>query len=309
MFEQFESEQVDTERGKIFARVGGRGSPVLLLHGYPQSHVMWHAVVDALTSNHTVVVADLPGYGSSFRLTPTADHSAHSKRALSNDLIQMMRALGFDQFAVAGHDRGGRVAYRMALDHPDRVTAVAAFDVVPTGDVWERADAALALTYWHWSFLAQPAPLPEALINANPGAFFDFHVRALGLGRKTQQYPLELMAIYRDQLDDTEVVEGICEDYRAGASIDRMHDEADFNAGNQIRCPVLVLWSSAGALPKLYGDVLAVWRPWVEDLRGRGVDASHFLVEDEPEQVAQELNALLSEKTRDLIPGNERNQT
>jgi len=305
MFANFEQKHVHTERGRIFARVGGSGSPVLLLHGYPQSHVMWHGVVDALVDEHTVVVADLPGYGSSFRPPLTEDHSAFSKRRLGTDLVQMMDALGYDRFAVAGHDRGGRVAYRMALDHPERVTAMAAFDVVPTAEVWDRADAELALTYWHWAFLAQPAPLPEALINANPSAFFDLHVRALGLGRRAQRYPPELMETYRALLDDTSVVEGICEDYRAGASLDRMHDDADRSAGNSIRCPVLVLWSAPGALPKLYGDVLDVWRPWAEDLRGRGLDTSHFLVEDEPEQVAEELNALLSEETRE-IPADER---
>ena len=293
MFEGFVDRFVDAERGKLFARIGGTGSPVLLLHGYPQSHVMWHAVVDALTGEHTVVVADLPGYGSSFRPTPTADHSAHSKRALSSDLVQMMGALGFDEFAVAGHDRGGRVAYRMALDNPERITAVAAFDVVPTGEVWTRADAALALIYWHWSFLAQPAPLPEALINANPDAFFDLHVRALGLGRKQGNYPSELMATYRALLDDPTVVEGICEDYRAGAGIDRMHDDADKATGKHITCPTLVLWSAGGALPKLYGDVLEVWHPWAQEVRGRGLDASHFLVEDQPDLVAEELLSLL----------------
>jgi haloacetate dehalogenase len=294
MFEVLVAKIVDTERGGLFTRVGGEGVPILLLHGYPQTHVMWHAVVGSLTDEHTVVVADLPGYGSSFRPRPTPDHAAHSKRAIGDDLAQMMHALGYDQFAVAGHDRGGRVAYRMALDHPDRVTAVAAFDVVPTGDVWARADADLALTYWHWSFLAQPAPLPERLIGANPSTFFDVHVRGLGLGRKSDNYPPELMAIYRALLDDPTVVEGICEDYRAGAGIDREHDDADRSAGRRIRCPVLVLWSAQGALPRFYGDVLAVWRPWAENLRGRGLDASHFLVEDQPEQVADDLKALLA---------------
>lgn len=295
MFEGFESRTVKTDRGEVFARVGGSGSPVLLLHGYPQTHVIWHAVVDELTTDHTVVVADLPGYGSSFRPAPTPGHEAHSKRALSNDLVQLMEGLGFTEFAVAGHDRGGRVAYRMALDHPERITALGVFDVVPTGDVWDRADALLAITYWHWSFLAQPAPLPEALIGANPGAFFDLHVKALGLGRKAANYPPELLAISRDLLDDPTVVESICEDYRAGATVDRSDDEADMEAGNRIRCPVLVLWSAPGALPRFYGDVLEVWRPWAENLRGRGLDASHFLVEDQPAEVAVEIKALLDE--------------
>ena len=301
MFEGFGQNKVDTDRGKIFARVGGSGSPVLLVHGYPQNHLMWHAVVDELAGHHTVVVVDLPGYGSSFRPVTTPDHAPYSKRQLGNDLLQTMGALGFNRFAVAGHDRGGRVAYRMALDHPDRVTAVAAFDVVPTGEVWRRADAALALTYWHWSFLAQPAPLPEALIETNPSAFFDLHIRALGLGRSPGLYPPELMAAYRALLDDPTVVHGICEDYRAGAGIDRDHDDTDRRAGHRITCPVLVLWGARGALPRLYDDVLAVWQPWAADLRGRAVDAGHFLVEDQPDQVAQELAALLTDHDQNAL--------
>ncbi|MFB2599233.1 alpha/beta fold hydrolase [Herbiconiux sp. P17] len=293
MFDGFRSRLVEVDRGAIFARIGGNGPPVLLLHGYPQTHVMWHAVVGRLTGHHTVVVADLPGYGRSFRPETTDDHSSYSKRALANDLVQLMAALGFDRFAVAGHDRGGRVAYRMALDHPDVITAVGAFDVVPTGEVWARADAQLALAYWHWAFLAQPAPLPEELIDANPGAFFDRHVRALGLGRAPDRYPPELLSQYRDLLEDPSVIHGICEDYRAGAGIDRVHDDSDRAEGRRILCPLLVLWSAPGALPKFYGDVLSVWRPWAHDVRGRGLDASHFLVEDEPEQVGQELLRLL----------------
>src|SRR3954465_15484391 len=194
-------------------RVGGSGPPLLLLHGYPQTHLMWNAAAPWLAETFTVVAADLPGYGASFRPAVAADHAPHAKRALARDLVQAMTALGHDRFAVAGHDRGGRVAYRMALDHPDRVDAVAVLDVVPTGEVWARADAAMALGYWHWAFLAQPAPLPERLIAADPDAFFDFHVRALGLGRAPDRYPAELMAGYRALLDDVSTVEAICEDY------------------------------------------------------------------------------------------------
>src|SRR3954451_3628474 len=183
MFEAFAVHGVETSRGTIFARVGGDGPPLLLLHGYPQTHLMWHSAAPLLAGRHTVVVADLPGYGASFRPIPTPDHTAHSKRALAVDLVEAMAVLGHDRFAVAGHDRGGRVAYRMALDHPDRVTAAAVFDVVPTGEVWARADAAMALGYWHWAFPAKPAPLPERLIASDPDAFFDHHVLALGLGR------------------------------------------------------------------------------------------------------------------------------
>jgi haloacetate dehalogenase len=285
MFAGFAEHAVPTERGTVFARVGGGGPPLLLLHGYPQTHLMWHAAAPVLAERFTVVAADLPGYGASFRPVPTPDHAAHSKRALADDLVAAMAGLGHDTFAVAGHDRGGRVAYRMALDHPDRVTAAAALDVVPTGEVWARADAAMALGYWHWAFLAQPAPLPERLIGADPDAFFDLHVRALGLGRAPDRYPADLLATYRDLLDDAGTVEAICEDYRAGAGVDRDHDDAD-RGRRRVECPLLVLWSGPGALPRFYGDVLDVWRPWARDVTGQGLDASHFLVEDRPEQVA-----------------------
>lgn len=294
MFEGFTEREVGTSRGTVHARVGGTGPPLLLLHGYPQTHVMWHAAAPLLTERFTVVAADLPGYGGSFRPAPAADHLPHSKRALAGDLVEAMAALGHDRFAVAGHDRGGRVAYRMALDSPDRVTGVAVLDVVPTGDVWGRADAQLALLYWHWAFLAQPAPLPERMIGADPDAFFDGHVRAaLGLGRAPGRYPPELMALYRRLLDDAGTVEAICEDYRAGATVDREHDDAD-RGRRRVECPLLALWSARGALPRLYGDVLAVWAPWAGTVTGRGLDTSHFLVEDEPEEVARELTAFLA---------------
>ncbi len=296
MFGSFAEHQVATDRGNVFARVGGSGPPLLLLHGYPQTHVMWRQTAALLADRFTVVAADLPGYGRSFRPSPATDHAPHSKRALAEDFVQAMSRLGHERFSVAGHDRGGRVAYRMALDHPDRVAAVAVLDVVPTGDVWGRADAQLALLYWHWAFLAQPAPLPERLIGADPDAFFDFHVRMLGLGRAVDRYPPELLAGYRALLDDAGTVEAICEDYRAGATVDRAHDDAD-RGHRRIECPVLALWSAGGALPRLYGDVLDVWRPWAREVSGSGLDASHFLVEDEPELTAEALAAFL-EPTR-----------
>jgi len=292
VFDGFADHEVPTGRGSVFARVGGDGPPLLLLHGYPQTHLMWHSTAPLLTGGHTVVVADLPGYGASFRPTPTPDHTAHSKRALAVDLVEAMAVLGHDRFAVAGHDRGGRVAYRMALDHPDRVRAAAVLDVVPTGEVWARADAAMALGYWHWAFLAQPAPLPERLIAADPDAFFDLHVRALGLGRAPGRYSADLVAAYRALLDDPGTVQAICEDYRAGAGVDRDHDDAD-RGRRRVECPLLALWSARGALPRFYGDVLDVWRPWARRATGQGLDASHFLVEDQPEQVAVLLSDFL----------------
>jgi len=291
MFEGFTSCELETDRGPIHARVGGSGPPLLLLHGYPETHLMWHAAAPLLAERWTVVATDLSGYGDSFRPAVTSDHSAHSKRSLGGDQVQAMASLGHHRFAVAGHDRGGRVAYRIALDHPERVTALAVLDIVPTAEVWARADGRLSLVYWHWGFLAQPAPLPERLITGDPGAFFDHHVRSIGLGGDPDRYPQAVLEAYRSQLDDHSTVEAICEDYRAGASIDREHDEAD--RGRLIQCPVLALWGTRGALEFLYGDVIEVWESWAGDVRGRGVEASHFLAEDRPEEVARELTAFL----------------
>jgi haloacetate dehalogenase len=292
LFDGFASRQLETDRGSIHARVAGSGPPLLLLHGYPQTHLMWHAAAPLLAERFTVVAADLAGYGDSFRPVPAPDHAPHSKRALALDQVQAMAALGHERFAVAGHDRGGRVAYRMALDHQARVTALAVLDIVPTADVWARADDRLALAYWHWGFLAQPPPLPERLIAGDPDAFFDHHLRTIGLGAAPGRYPETVVNAYRRQLGDPHAVEAICEDYRAGASIDRELDEAD--RGRQIECPVLCLWAGRGALELFYGDVLEVWRPWAPHLTGRPVNASHFLVEDEPDEVARELTEFLA---------------
>lgn len=286
MFDGFEERDLPTDRGPIHARVGGSGPPLLLLHGYPQTHVMWHSAAPLLAKRFTVVATDLAGYGESLRPAPGDDHAPHSKRALALDQAQAMASLGHERFFVAGHDRGGRVAYRMALDHPERVRAAALLDIVPTAEVWARADDRMALAYWHWGFLAQPAPLPERLISADPDAFFEYG-RPAGLGAEPGRYPDEVMAAYRAQLHDAGAVEAMCEDYRAGATIDRGLDEAD--RGRSIECPVLVLWGATGALEMFYGDVLAVWRPWASDLKGHSVQASHFLVEDRPEEVAAEL--------------------
>ncbi|HUJ35879.1 MAG TPA: alpha/beta fold hydrolase, partial [Solirubrobacteraceae bacterium] len=225
MFDGFDTRSLDTARGEIHARVGGSGPPLLLLHGYPETHLMWHAAAPLLADRFTVVATDLSGYGDSLRPVPADDHAPHSKRAMALDQIQAMASLGYERFAVAGHDRGGRVAYRMALDHPDRVTALAVLDIVPTAEVWARADDRLALVYWHWGFLAQPAPLPERLIAGDPDAYFAYHLRSIGLDVEPGRYPDAVIAAYRAQLSDAGAVEAICEDYRAGATIDRQLDE------------------------------------------------------------------------------------
>lgn len=292
LFAGFEPADLDTPRGRVHARVGGSGPPVLLLHGFPQTHLMWHAVAPRLAERFTVVAADLPGYGGSFRPPVTEDHASHAKRALAGDLVAAMNVLGHGAFAVAGHDRGGRVAYRMALENPDAVTRLAVLDIVPTAEVWAQADAGFALGYWHWGFLAQAAPLPERLILADPDGFW---IAAQRMGIKDDdRYPAEVVAAYRAQLDDPEFVTAMCEDYRAGATIDRELDEADLGR-RTIACPVRALWGADGALPRFYDDPLEPWRRYAPDLTGRAVErASHFLAEDAPDDVAADLLAFLA---------------
>jgi haloacetate dehalogenase len=289
LFENFRAVDVPTPRGHVHARIGGSGPPLLLLHGFPQTHLMWHAVAPTFQQQFTVIVADLPGYGKSFRPPVSDDHSAHSKRALAGDLLAAMSELGHATFAVAGHDRGGRVAYRMALDHPGSVSRLAVLDIVPTGEIWRRADATFALGYWHWSFLAQPAPLPEQMILGDPDAFW-LSAQRLGLGTDAR-YPPEVLDAYRAQCADPASVAAMCEDYRAGATIDRRLDEAD-RGRRTIACPVLALWGGDGALPRFYDDPLDLWRVYAPQVRGHAVEhASHFLVEDVPAVVAEELLA------------------
>jgi haloacetate dehalogenase len=292
LFENLEMADVPTPRGHVHARIGGSGPPLLLLHGFPETHLMWHAVAPLLVERFTVVVADLPGYGQSFRPRATADHSAHSKRALATDLLAAMNGLGHPTFAVAGHDRGGRVAYRMALDHPASVSRLAVLDIVPTGEIWSRADAAFAIGYWHWAFLAQPAPLPERMILADPDAFW-ISAQRLGL-RNDERYPRAVLNAYRAQCVDPATVEAMCEDYRAGATIDRQLDDTD-RGTRTIACPVLALWGSDGALPRFYDDPLDLWRAYAPQITGHAIhNASHFLVEDAPSVVAEELVAFFA---------------
>jgi haloacetate dehalogenase len=287
-FAGFALKDVETPRGAVQARVGGDGPPLLLLHGFPQTHLMWHPVVAALAERHTVVAADLPGYGASFRPRPEEDHAPHAKRALARDLVAAMEALGHRAFAVAGHDRGGRVAYRMALDHPQSVARLAVLDIVPTGEIWRRADDTFANGYWHWSFLSQAAPLPERMILGDPGGFW-IAIRRMGIKEGDERYPDAVVEAYRAQISDPATVEAMCEDYRAGATVDRALDDEDRGA-RTIACPVRALWGGAGALPRFYEDPLELWRPFAPEVTGRGIDgASHFIVEDAPGEVADDL--------------------
>ena len=292
LFDGFSVTDVATPRGAVHARVGGAGPPLLLLHGWPETHLMWHAAAPRLAEAFTLVVADLPGYGDSFAPPVAPDHAPHSKRALAADLVAAMAGLGYPAFAVAGHDRGGRVAYRMALDHPGVVTRLAVLDIVPTGEIWSRADATFALGYWHWPFLAQPAPLPERMILGDPEGFWIALERQ---GQKTDaRYPAEVVDVYRTQLTDPARVTAMCEDYRAGATIDRALDDADRGV-RTIACPTRALWGADGGLPRLYADPLELWRPLAPGLTGVAIpDATHFLVEDQPEAVAADLLAFFA---------------
>jgi haloacetate dehalogenase len=293
LFPGFEERDLPTPRGIVHARVGGEGPPLLILHGYPQTHLMWHAVAPALAGRFTVVAADLPGYGRSFRPEPADGHVPHSKRAFAADLVAAMAELGQTAFAVAGHDRGGRVAYRMALDHPEAVTRLMVLDIVPTGEIWARADASFALGYWHWAFLAQPAPFPERFALADPDGFW-IAAERMGIKPGDKRYPDEVVAAYRAQLRDPGWVTASCEDYRAGATIDRAIDEAD-RGDRTIACPARALWGADGALPAFYEDPLELWRPLAPDITGRGVDgAGHFIPEDRPDEVLREMESFFA---------------
>jgi haloacetate dehalogenase len=285
---EFAERSVDVGGATVFIRRAGDGPPLLLLHGFPQTHLMWHAVAPSLSRHLTVVVADLPGYGASRGTT-------YSKRGMASDLVMMMGIEGFERFGVAGHDRGGRVAYRMALDHPKRVERLAVLDIVPTGDAFDRADARLALAFWPWSLLAQPAPLPERLLAAAPEAVID---NALGeWGSDAAAFPRDVRDAYVEALRDPDAVHAICEEYRAAATIDRDHDLDDRRAGHRIQCPMLVLWSAGGSLDTWYADEggpVALWRAWSRSVTGRAVPGGHFFPESNPATTVTELLAFFT---------------
>lgn len=280
IFEGFACDEINVGEGDIHVCHGGSGPPLLLLHGYPQTHVMWHKIAPLLARNFTVVAPDLRGYGDSFKPPSSPDHGPYSKRVMATDQVEVMRQLGFEQFFVAGHDRGGRCAYRMALDHPASVLKLATLDVIPTGEALRRINSAFALGYWHWFFLAAPYPLPEKLISANPDDFY-FPDRALF-------DPLAL-AEYLRAVRQPETIHAMCEDYRAAATLDYQYDEAD-RGRNKITCPLLALWGRQGRLEQWY-DVLDIWREWADDVQGRGLDCGHFMAEEAPEATYAALDA------------------
>jgi haloacetate dehalogenase len=290
----FEASVVDVGETTIFIRRKGSGRPLLLLHGFPQTHLMWHRVAPALAAEFAVVCADLRGYGSSGKPPSRPDHAPYAKGAMALDMVRVMEAQGFARFAVAGHDRGARVAYRMALDHPSRVERLALLDIIPTGEAFRRADARLALAYWPWTLLAQPAPLPERLITADPEAVVDNALREWGSDPAT--FPEQVRAAYVAALRDPATVHAVCEEYRAAATIDVARDAEDREAGRRIACPTLVLWSAAGALDTWYeaaGGPLGIWRDWAADVTGRPIAGGHFFPEENAAETLAALRAFL----------------
>ncbi len=291
MFEGFETVDVEVEGVRLHARVGGSGPPVLLLHGYPQTHALWHLVAPGLVESRTVVASDLRGYGDSDRPASDASHAAYSKRASAADQVGLMRALGHESFAVVGHDRGARVAHRMCLDHPERVTRAAVLDIAPTRHVLGHVDLALARTYEHWFFLGQENDLPERLIGADPAHYL--RTKLAAWSGPDARFDEDAVAEYVRCFDPAGV-HASCEDYRAALTVDLEHDDADAAAGRRVGCPLLVLWGAEGFVGRAY-DVLDVWRRYADDVRGRAVPGGHFVPEEAPAATLAELRRFLAD--------------
>jgi haloacetate dehalogenase len=283
-FEGFTLDHIQLGDVTLRVRHGGEGPPVLLLHGHPRTHTTWHAVAPRLAEQHTIVCADLRGYGQSSKPPTTPDHAPYSKRALAKDCVELMRALGHDRFAVAGHDRGVLVALRTALDHPEHVDKLVVMDGLPVSEHLARCDARFAAAWWHWWFLGQTEKPAERVINADPDAWYRGDPEKMGAANH---------ADYRAATRDPDTVHGMCEDYRAGLTIDREHEEADRAAGRRVRCPTLVLWSEHDDLEDMHGDPRVIWRDWADDVRGHSIPSGHHMAEEAPEELAASLKEFL----------------
>jgi haloacetate dehalogenase len=288
VFEGFASKRIKTSGAEIALVQGGDGPPLLLIHGYPQTHVIWHKVAPRLAERFTLVIPDLRGYGASSKPATDKDHLPYSKRAMALDMVEVMRALGFDRFDIAGHDRGGRVTYRLALDHPASVRRTAVLDIIPTLEQFERVDRFGARGIYHWYFLAQPAPYPETLIGKDPDYFLEHN---LGSWRGLPDaFTSEALEAYRAAFRNPEVIRASCEDYRAGLTCDCRFDEADRTAGRKIAAPLLALWGARDRRDRGTG-ILEVWQKWATDVRGKGLECGHFIPEEAPDALVEELLA------------------
>ncbi len=286
-FAGFELTSVNVSGGSIRLRHGGSGPPLLLLHGNPQTHAMWHAVAPELAKTFTVICPDLRGYGGSFKPPVSADHAAYSKAAMARDLAELMTHFGHETFLVGAHDRGARVAHRLAIDHASRVRKLCLLDIIPTIEHFERTDMAFGLGYYHWFWFAQPHPFPENLISAAPEIWFRAHTSREP--KDAAFFQADALADYLDWVRKPETITGMCEDYRAAASIDLVHDRVSRAAGNKIGCPLHVLWGSKGKIGLWY-DPLEIWRRYCSAaVSGAEVASGHYLAEEAPEAVTAEL--------------------
>ncbi|MEV4314261.1 alpha/beta hydrolase [Actinocrispum sp. NPDC049592] len=283
MFEGFECARVDVGDVELRVRHGGQGAPLLLLHGHPRTHTTWHRVAPLLAEHHTVVCPDLRGYGESGKPPTDAHHTPYSKRAMAQDLVNLMTELGHSRFSVCGHDRGAAVATRLALDHPKSVTALAVMDGIPIGEHLARCDAKFAQAWWHWFFFAQPE-IPERVINADPDAWYK-----VGTRNTAERLGEENFADFQRAIHNPDTVRAMLEDYRAGLGIDREHDDADRAAGRRVQCPTLVITAGQDDMLDLYGDPVQVWRNWAPHVRGTIIDAGHHVAEEAPEDLAKTL--------------------
>ncbi|WP_281915523.1 alpha/beta fold hydrolase [Caldimonas thermodepolymerans] len=295
MFAGFESRTIELPGrpgAHVYARIGGRGPALLLLHGHPQTHVMWHRVAGALAQRHTVIAMDLPGYGDSWRPAPDEQHLNHSKRHMAEAVDDAMQVLGHARYAVCAHDRGARVAHRLAVDRPQRVSRLMLLDIAPTLAMYEHTSDAFARAYWHWFFLIQPAPLPERLLGHDPV----FYLRSV-LGRRyagLAAFDPLAMREYERCIALPGTIASICEDYRASATIDLEHDRADMAAGRRVEQPLRVLWGARGVVGANF-DVLALWRERAREVDGRALDCGHYIAEELPQALLEEMQDFFQE--------------
>ncbi len=288
LFPGFTERKIRTSGARIHLETGGEGPPVLLLHGYPETHAMWHKVAPSLARDYTVVCADLRGYGDSSKPRGVPGHANYSKRAMAQDMVEVMRALGHESFHVVGHDRGGRVGHRLARDHGKRVKTLTVLDISPTLKIYESTDIHLAKAYWHWFFLIQKSPLPETMLQGHaPWYIF----KRLGRGRDgLQSFDKRALAEYVRAFKDPRTVHATCEDYRAAATIDLVHDRKDLR--KKIKMPLLALWGKQAVIEALF-DCLADWREVATDVRGRALQCGHFIPEEKPKELLAELRRFL----------------
>jgi haloacetate dehalogenase len=286
MIKDFSAERIAVGESELFVRTGGSGPPLLLLHGYPQTGAMWHAVAPKLAGHFSLVIPDLPGYGKSNGPPCDAAFEAYAKRTNARTMADLMTHLGHERFYLAGHDRGGRVAFRLCLDHPGRVERYAALDIIPTLDQWEALNADKALAGYHWQFLAVPAPVPEKLIGSDPDFYLEHLLRRWA--GNFEALTEGSLSDYREAFRKPDVIHATCNDYRAGASVDRVHDQASRDAGEKIVCPVLVVMGS-DYLSRNTGTPELIWRRWSDDVRTVALKCGHFVAEEKPDDCAAAL--------------------